>query len=114
MKKACGGVVINLSGQVLLREPAGHYKGDSSDIRVTYYKPGGSGSSNRFCPHIQGEWENRDGGNGPRAIRSRGIYRLSEASEVGFRWFSLPDLGRLSRHTDTTPRALRVEYPGAI
>jgi len=28
MKKAYGGVVINPSGQVLLREPAGHYKGD--------------------------------------------------------------------------------------
>jgi len=28
MKKAFGGVVINSSGQVLLREPAGHYKGD--------------------------------------------------------------------------------------
>jgi 8-oxo-dGTP pyrophosphatase MutT (NUDIX family) len=28
MKKAYGGVVINPRGQVLLREPAGHYKGD--------------------------------------------------------------------------------------
>jgi 8-oxo-dGTP diphosphatase len=28
MKKAYGGVVINPSGQVLLREPVGHYKGD--------------------------------------------------------------------------------------
>lgn len=28
MKKAYGGVVINASGQVLLREPAFHYKGD--------------------------------------------------------------------------------------
>jgi len=28
MKKAYGGVVINANGQVLLREPAGHYKGD--------------------------------------------------------------------------------------
>src|SRR5262249_7414235 len=28
MRKAYGGVVINSSGQVLLREPAGHYKGD--------------------------------------------------------------------------------------
>ena len=28
MKKAYGGVVINASGQVLLREPTGHYKGD--------------------------------------------------------------------------------------
>lgn len=28
MRKAYGGVVINPSGQVLLREPAGHYKGD--------------------------------------------------------------------------------------
>ena len=28
MKKAYGGVVINPSGQVLLREPAGHYIGD--------------------------------------------------------------------------------------
>jgi 8-oxo-dGTP pyrophosphatase MutT (NUDIX family) len=28
MKKAYGGVIINSSGQVLLREPAGHYKGD--------------------------------------------------------------------------------------
>jgi 8-oxo-dGTP diphosphatase len=28
MKKAYGGVVINSNGQVLLREPAGHYKGD--------------------------------------------------------------------------------------
>jgi 8-oxo-dGTP diphosphatase len=28
MKKAYGGIVINPSGQVLLREPAGHYKGD--------------------------------------------------------------------------------------
>jgi len=28
MKKAYGGVVINPGGQVLLREPAGHYKGD--------------------------------------------------------------------------------------
>jgi 8-oxo-dGTP diphosphatase len=28
MKKAYGGVVINPSGQVLLREPTGHYKGD--------------------------------------------------------------------------------------
>ncbi|MCX6925116.1 MAG: NUDIX domain-containing protein [Verrucomicrobia bacterium] len=28
MKKAYGGVVINPSGQVLLREPAAHYKGD--------------------------------------------------------------------------------------
>ena len=27
MKKAYGGVVINASGKVLLREPAGHYKG---------------------------------------------------------------------------------------
>src|SRR5215831_12988983 len=28
MRKAYGGVVINSRGQVLLREPAGHYKGD--------------------------------------------------------------------------------------
>ncbi len=28
MKRAYGGVVINSHGQVLLREPAGHYKGD--------------------------------------------------------------------------------------
>ena len=28
MKKAYGGVVISPSGQVLLREPTGHYKGD--------------------------------------------------------------------------------------
>jgi 8-oxo-dGTP pyrophosphatase MutT (NUDIX family) len=28
MKRAYGGVVINSRGQVLLREPAGHYKGD--------------------------------------------------------------------------------------
>ena len=28
MKKAYGGVVINSKGEVLLREPAGHYKGD--------------------------------------------------------------------------------------
>src|ERR1700746_2049148 len=28
MRKAYGGVVVNPSGQVLLREPAGHYKGD--------------------------------------------------------------------------------------
>ena len=28
VKKAYGGVVINASGQVLLREPTGHYKGD--------------------------------------------------------------------------------------
>lgn len=28
MKKAYGGVVVNPSSQVLLREPAGHYKGD--------------------------------------------------------------------------------------
>ncbi len=28
MKKAYGGVIINARGQVLLREPAGHYKGD--------------------------------------------------------------------------------------
>jgi hypothetical protein len=28
MKKAYGGVVINPSGHVLLREPTGHYKGD--------------------------------------------------------------------------------------
>lgn len=28
MKKAFGGVVISPSGQVLLREPMGHYKGD--------------------------------------------------------------------------------------
>ncbi len=28
MKKAYGGVVISPSGEVLLREPAGHYKGD--------------------------------------------------------------------------------------
>jgi 8-oxo-dGTP diphosphatase len=28
MRKAYGGVVINARGQVLLREPAGHYKGD--------------------------------------------------------------------------------------
>jgi 8-oxo-dGTP pyrophosphatase MutT (NUDIX family) len=28
MKKAYGGVVINSSGQVLLREPTAHYKGD--------------------------------------------------------------------------------------
>jgi 8-oxo-dGTP pyrophosphatase MutT (NUDIX family) len=28
MKKAYGGIVINPSGQVLLREPVGHYKGD--------------------------------------------------------------------------------------
>jgi hypothetical protein len=28
MKNAYGGVVINFSGQVLLRQPAGHYKGD--------------------------------------------------------------------------------------
>ena len=28
MRKAYGGVVINSCGQVLLREPAGHYKGD--------------------------------------------------------------------------------------
>jgi 8-oxo-dGTP diphosphatase len=28
MRKAYGGVVINSLGQVLLREPAGHYKGD--------------------------------------------------------------------------------------
>ena len=27
---------------------------------------------------------------------------------------SLPDLGRLSRHADTMPRAMRVEFPGAI
>jgi 8-oxo-dGTP pyrophosphatase MutT (NUDIX family) len=28
MRKAYGGIVINSSGQVLLRQPAGHYKGD--------------------------------------------------------------------------------------
>jgi 8-oxo-dGTP diphosphatase len=28
MRKAYGGIVINFRGQVLLREPAGHYKGD--------------------------------------------------------------------------------------
>jgi len=28
MRKAYGGIVINSKGQVLLREPAGHYKGD--------------------------------------------------------------------------------------
>jgi len=28
MKKAFGGVLVNSSGQVLLREPIGHYKGD--------------------------------------------------------------------------------------
>jgi len=27
MKKACGGVIIDQNGRVLLREPAGHYKG---------------------------------------------------------------------------------------
>ena len=28
MKKAYGGVVVSPTGQILLREPAGHYKGD--------------------------------------------------------------------------------------
>jgi hypothetical protein len=35
-------------------------------------------------------------------------------SGVVFRWFSLLDLERLSRHAGTMPRAMRVEYPGAI
>src|ERR1017187_5956768 len=35
-------------------------------------------------------------------------------SGVVFRWFSLLDLGRLSRNAGTMPRAMRVEFPGAI
>jgi hypothetical protein len=38
----------------------------------------------------------------------------SEAVWGCFRWFSLLDLGRLSRHAGTMPRAMRVEYPGSI
>jgi hypothetical protein len=43
---------------------------------VTYCKQGGSGSSDRICPPIQGERENRDGANGSRAILWRGIYEV--------------------------------------
>ena len=61
--------------------------GDFSVIGVTYCKRGGSGSSDRFCPPIQGEGENRDGGNGPCDIRCRGEHVAS--TELGMGWLAL-------------------------
>jgi hypothetical protein len=58
------------------RRRRGGSGGDSSDIGVTCCKQGGSGSSDRICPPIQGERENRDGANGSRAIFCRGIYEV--------------------------------------
>ena len=40
--------------------------------------------------------------------------RTARRSGVLFRWCSVLDLGRLSRHAGTMPRAMRVEFPGAI
>jgi hypothetical protein len=40
--------------------------------------------------------------------------RTARRSGLLFRWCSVLDLGRLSRHAGTTPRAMRVEFPGAI
>lgn len=42
MKKAYGGIVIAPSGQVLLREPAGHYKGDVWSFAKGKPEPGES------------------------------------------------------------------------
>ena len=42
MKRAYGGVVINPSGEVLLREPAGHHKGDRWTFAKGKPEPGES------------------------------------------------------------------------
>jgi 8-oxo-dGTP pyrophosphatase MutT (NUDIX family) len=42
MKRAYGGVVINAASQVLLREPAGHYKGDRWTFAKGKPEPGES------------------------------------------------------------------------
>jgi 8-oxo-dGTP diphosphatase len=124
MRKAYGGVVINSNGQVLLREPAGHYKGDVWTFAKGRPIPGESpeqtalrevqeetGYQAEIAAKIPGSFEGKRTSNEYFLMLPVGDTERFDDETQSIRWASAKEarqMIRLNRKTSRRRRDLRV------